>query len=133
MPKPVPCVGIVCWRGDEVLIIQRGRAPRQGEWSIPGGKIEAGESLHAAALRELYEETGVRAEIGPLIEVYEILLPGVHYVLIDYAARWLSGEPRPGDDADAACFVSLEEALSRVRQADTRDVLTRSRGAVMLP
>ncbi|HVZ30554.1 MAG TPA: NUDIX hydrolase [Asticcacaulis sp.] len=127
MLKPVPCVGIVCWRGDEVLLIRRGRPPRQGEWSIPGGKIEAGESLHAAALRELYEETGVRAEIGHLIEVYEIRLPGVHYILIDYAARWLSGEPRPGDDADNACFVSLEEALSRVRQADTRDVLTRSR------
>lgn len=129
MPKPVPCVGIVCWRGDEVLLIRRGRAPRLGEWSIPGGKVEAGESLHAAALRELHEETGVRAELGDLIDVYEILQPGVHYILIDYAARWLSGEPRPGDDADDACFLPLDEALSRVRQADTRDVLTRSRSS----
>jgi 8-oxo-dGTP diphosphatase len=129
MPKPVSCVGVVCWRGDEVLLIKRGRAPRLGEWSIPGGKIEAGESLHAAARRELFEETGVTAEIGSLIEVYEILLPGVHYILIDYAARWLSGDPRPGDDADEACFLPLDEALSRVRQADTRDVLMRSRQA----
>lgn len=127
MPKPVPCVGVVCWRGDEVLVIRRGRAPRQGEWSIPGGKIEPGESLHAAALRELEEETGVTAEITRLIDVYEIVQPGIHYILIDYAARWLSGEPRPGDDADDACFLPLAEALSRIRQADTRDVLTRSR------
>ncbi len=127
MPKPVACVGVVCWRGDEVLIIRRGRAPRLGEWSIPGGKIEPGESLRDAALRELLEETGVRAEITRLIEVYEIIQPGLHYILIDYAANWISGEPLPGDDADAACFVSLDEALSRVRQEDTRDVLRRSR------
>lgn len=127
MPKPVACVGVVCWRGDEVLLIRRGRAPRLGEWSIPGGKVEPGESLRDAALRELYEETGVTAEITRLIEVYEIIEPGVHYILIDYAATWISGHPRPGDDADEACFVAFDDALSRVRQTDTRDVLTRSR------
>lgn len=124
---PVPAVGVVCWRGDEVLLIKRGRAPRLGEWSIPGGKVNRFESLHDAALRELLEETGVVAEIGPLLAVYEIIEPQFHYVLIDYAAIWLSGEPRAGDDADEARFMPLDEAISLIKQDDIRDVLLRSR------
>ncbi len=72
---PVPAVGVVCWRDDEVLLIRRGRAPRLGEWSIPGGKVRRGEALHDAALRELFEETSVRAKIGELLAVYEIIEP----------------------------------------------------------
>ena len=56
---PVPAVGVVCFRGDEVLLIRRGRPPRQGQWSLPGGRIEPGERAVDAALRELREETGV--------------------------------------------------------------------------
>ncbi len=123
---PVPCVGVVCWRGDEVLLIRRGRPPRQGHWSIPGGRIEPGESLHAAALRELHEETGVTAEILGLIEVYEIIEPGFHYVLIDYAARWTGGAVRAADDADEAVFASLETALARMVNPDLRDVVLKS-------
>ncbi|MGZ3297851.1 MAG: NUDIX hydrolase [Asticcacaulis sp.] len=125
--KPTPCVGVVCWRGEEVLLIRRGRAPRLGEWSIPGGRIEPGEALHAAALRELHEETGVEAEIAGLIEVYEIIEPGFHYVLIDYAALWISGEPAAGDDASEANFVPFDEALVRVHRPDLRDALQQSR------
>ncbi len=122
----MPCVGVVCWRGDEVLLIRRGRPPRQGHWSIPGGRIEPGESLHAAALRELHEETGVTAEILGLIEVYEIIEPGFHYVLIDYAARWTGGAVRAADDADEAVFASLETALARMVNPDLRDVVLKS-------
>ena len=125
---PIPAVGVVCWRGDEVLLIRRGRAPRQGEWSIPGGKVERGESLHAAAVRELYEETGVTANIGKLIEVYEIIDAEFHYVLIDYAAIWEAGEPVAADDADEARFMPLDEALASVSREDLRDVLVKSRG-----
>ncbi len=124
---PIPAVGVVCWRGDEVLLIQRGRAPRQGEWSIPGGKVERGESLHDAARRELLEETGITAEIGGLIEVYEIIDSVFHYVLIDYGAKWLSGEPLAADDADEARFMPLDEALAKVSRDDLRDVLLKSR------
>jgi len=116
----------VCWRGDEVLLIKRGRAPRQGEWSIPGGKVELGESLEAAALRELLEETGVTAEMAGLVDVYEILEPEYHYVLIDYAAHWVAGEPRAGDDADDACFVPIDDALVQVTRDDIIDVLRKS-------
>ncbi|CAL4867872.1 putative 8-oxo-dGTP diphosphatase 1 [Asticcacaulis sp. MM231] len=123
---PVPAVGVVCWRGEEVLLIKRGWAPRLGDWSIPGGKVNLGESLHAAALRELYEETGVVAEIGPLLAVYEIIEAQFHYVLIDYAANWKSGEAHAGDDAAEARFMSLDEAMSLINKDDMRDVLMRS-------
>ena len=124
---PIPAVGVVCWRGDEVLMIRRGRAPRQGQWSIPGGKINLNETLEKAALRELFEETAVTATLGPLLAVYEIIEPDFHYVLIDYGAKWIDGEPRADDDAAEARFMPLDEALSLVIQDDIRDVLMRSR------
>jgi 8-oxo-dGTP diphosphatase len=125
--RPVPCVGVVCWRGDEVLLIRRGRAPRLGEWSIPGGKVEWGETLAQAAMRELLEETGVTAHLGALVEVYEIVEPDFHYVLIDYAADWREGEPKAADDADEARFMPFDAALAAVVREDLRDVLIRSR------
>ena len=108
-------------------MIRRGREPRKGEWSIPGGKVERGEGLHAAAARELLEETGVTAEIGDLIAVYEIIVPDFHYVLIDYKATWVSGEPRAADDADEAIFMPFDEAMASVSRDDLRDVLVKSR------
>lgn len=123
---PVPAVGVVCWRGDEVLLIRRGRAPHLGEWSIPGGKVNRGEGLEAAALRELFEETGVEAEISGLLAIYEIIEPEFHYILIDYCAEWLAGEPVAGDDADAARFMRLNEAMALINNADMHDVLLKS-------
>lgn len=125
MTRPIPAVGVVCFRGQDVLLIRRGRSPKRGEWSLPGGRIEPGERAQDAALRELAEETGVKAEIAALIDVVDGLFPeaGVHYVLIDYVARWLSGEPVAGDDADEARFVPLEEALERVAWDETRRVI----------
>lgn len=125
--RPVPCVGVVCWRGQEVLLIRRGRPPRLGEWSIPGGKVEWGEPLADAALRELREETGVEAELTGLVEVYEIIEPDFHYVLIDYAARWRAGDPVAADDADDARFMPFDAALKAVDRDDLRDVLIRSK------
>ncbi|WP_443747336.1 NUDIX hydrolase [Asticcacaulis solisilvae] len=123
---PVPAVGVCCWRGDEILLIRRGREPRKGEWSIPGGKVDRGESLLDACARELLEETGVTADIGNLIAVYEIIVPDFHYVLIDYKAKWLSGQPVAADDADEARFVNAEEALRLVSRDDLRDVIKKS-------
>ena len=109
---PVPAVGVVCLRGDEVLLIRRGTPPLAGSWSLPGGRIEWGERAAAAALRELGEETGVEAELLGLVEVADGLfgegpVPERHYVLVDYAARWRAGEPRAGDDAADAAFHPL--------------------------
>jgi 8-oxo-dGTP diphosphatase len=122
---PTPAVGVVCLRGDEVLLIRRGRPPRAGQWSLPGGRIEPGERAIEAGLRELMEETGVSAEILGLIDVVDGLFPADHrhYVLIDYAARWTAGEPRAGDDAVEALFLPLDEALARVEWDETRRIL----------
>ena len=106
------CVGVVCIRGEEVLLIQRGTAPRKGEWSIPGGRIEAGETEAQAALRELSEETSVSAELLTKITALDADFEGFHYRLHDYLARWESGEPKAGDDADKARFVPLSEIHS---------------------
>lgn len=107
---PTPAVGVVCLKGDEVLLIRRGTPPRVGEWSLPGGRLEPGERLADAALRELREETGVEADLIGLIDVVDGLFPeaGRHYVLIDYAAVWTSGEPVAGDDAVEAVFHRLD-------------------------
>jgi len=107
-PRPTPCAGVVCLRGDRVLLIRRGKPPREGQWSIPGGRIESGETAAAAALRELEEETGVKAELLGLVDVVDYLSPERHYVLIDYAARWVSGEPVAGDDAAEARFTPID-------------------------
>ncbi len=106
---PTPCAGVVCFRGDEVLLIRRGKAPRAGQWSIPGGRIEPGEPASVAAMRELREETGVEAQLLGLIDVVDYITPDRHYVLIDYAARWIAREPVAGDDAAAARFVPVAD------------------------
>jgi 8-oxo-dGTP diphosphatase len=125
LPVPVPCVGVVCLRGDEVLLIRRGKPPREGEWSLPGGRIEPGERATEAGLRELREETGVEARITGLVDVVDGLFPeaGRHYVLIDYAAQWLSGEPVAGDDAAEARFVALAEVEALVGWGETRRII----------
>lgn len=114
--RPVPAVGVVCLRGESVLLIRRGTPPRAGEWSLPGGRIEWGETAPAAALRELEEETGVAAELlgflAPVDGIFRSRDTGAvwaHYVLLDFAARWRAGDPRAGDDAADARFVPLAE------------------------
>ena len=121
---PTPTVGVICFRGDEVLIIRRGKAPRLGDWSIPGGRLEWEEPVKACALRELLEETGVRAELVGLVDVIDGMFgEGRHYVLIDYAARWIEGEPLAGDDAADARFVPVEQAIAMVQWATTKQVI----------
>jgi 8-oxo-dGTP diphosphatase len=124
--NPVPAVGVVCLRRAEVLLIRRATPPRVGEWSLPGGRVEFGERVADAALRELREETGVEAELTGLLDVVDGLFPGEpprHYVLIDYAARWISGEPRAGDDAAEAAFFPAEAAIARVDWAETKRII----------
>ena len=127
---PRPTAGVVCLRGREVLLIKRGNPPRQGQWSLPGGRIEWGETTEAAALRELTEETGVTAELLGLVDVVDGVMTSRetgevtrHFIMIDYAARWLSGEVVAGDDAADARFFDLDEALAIVEWEETRRVI----------
>ncbi len=128
--RPVATVGVVCLKGDRVLLIKRGNPPRQGQWSLPGGRLEWGETLIAGALRELAEETGVTAEVLGLLDAVDGLFTSRttgettrHYVMIDYAVRWVSGDPVAGDDAAEARYFSLAEALGVVEWDETRRVI----------
>ena len=128
MSAPVAAAGVVCLRAHEagvveVLLIRRGSPPRLGEWSLPGGRIEPGERAADAALRELREETGVEAELTGLLDVVDGLFPPRHYLLIDYAARWRSGEPRAGDDAAEARFWPAAAAIELVDWEETKRVI----------
>ena len=119
-------VGAVVFRGEQVLLIKRGKEPFKGQWSIPGGGLEYGETLHAGIKREVAEETGVEIDIIALLEVYENLpeRSGDHHnIMVDYIAAWKSGEPVAGDDAVAAQFFPYEEALSRVAWDLTRTAI----------
>ncbi|WBQ09324.1 NUDIX hydrolase [Hyphomonadaceae bacterium ML37] len=123
-PRPVVSVGAVVWRGDDVLLIRRARAPFQGQWSIPGGKVEFGETLEDALVREVREETGVEIALTGLIGVYQSIEAERHFVMIDWCAHWISGEPRADDDALEACFVPLDEALARIGWDTTRTAVS---------
>ena len=112
-----PWVGIGCivLRGTSVLLVRRGWPPLLGEWSIPGGTQQLGETAEAAARRELLEETGI--EVGPLRIVYALDVVDrdeagrvrFHYTILDYCGAWVSGEPVAGDDAAEAHFFTPEE------------------------
>jgi len=128
--KPVDCVGVICFRGDEVLLIQRGKAPRKGDWSIPGGRIEAGEREQEAALRELMEETAITATLGPKVATIPANFEGFNYMLHDYVARWKSGEPVAGDDAAKAVFMPPEKLDALGMWPKTREVIETARHAL---
>ena len=126
----MPAVGVVCLRGDEVLLVRRGQPPKQGEWSLPGGRIEPGETVREAALRELKEETGVEAELIGLVDVVDAIFENRagdkitrHYVLIDFAARWLKGEPIAGDAAAEAKYFRIEALKTLPLWDETRRII----------
>src|SRR6202011_2021952 len=97
----------------------RGQQPALGRWSVPGGKVEPGETLAQACQRELLAETGLCARLGPLCEVVEYIDDQYHYVILDYVATGPQGAPRAGEDAAEVRFVPLSE----VAGYDTTDGL----------
>ena len=104
MPEPrIPCVGAIITVGGRILLIRRGHEPEAGRWSLPGGRIEAGESDEQALVREVREETGLEVAPGPLIGAVDRPRPGGGVLVIrDYAATVTGGTLAAGDDADDA-------------------------------
>jgi len=104
-------VGGIVVDGERVLLIQRGHAPNAGLWSIPGGRVEWGETLHDAVVREVREETGLEVEVGPLVELLERMddEPTYHFVIIDFLAYAIGGTLQAGDDASDVRWVTAAE------------------------
>ena len=123
--RPLVGVGVVVLRGDEVLLVRRGREPGHGRWALPGGAQRLGETVEQAGRRELREETGL--EVGALHlagyvdSVHEDAGGRVrfHYTILDLAARWRGGEPVCGGDAEAAAFVAIGALEERAVGAET--------------
>ncbi len=130
-----PIVGVsTCVIHDgRFLLIQRGKEPNLGLWSLPGGHVEAAETLRQAAARELREETTVSAEIGDVVDVLDFLRPEAsgetrrHYVVVVFHGRYLSGDPRAGDDAADAAWVTMSEAEALPRTDTLLDILQKGR------
>src|SRR5437879_5467742 len=100
---PQLAVSSAIFRDDKVLLVRRARSPAKGFYSLPGGRVEFGESLHAALHREVDEETGLKIEIVGLAGWREVV-PGTtgggHYLIMSFAARWTAGEPVLNDEHD---------------------------------
>lgn len=110
--KPLVAVGAVVFRDDAVLLVRRGKPPGEGRWAIPGGSVRLGESLRAAAERELLEETGVTVRAGQPVLTFETIQRDAtgrvayHYIIIDLEADYVAGEPKAADDAADARWVT---------------------------
>src|SRR5450631_4680835 len=101
--RPQLAVSAAIFRDDKILLVRRARSPAKGFYSLPGGRVEFGESLHAALHREVDEETGLTIEIGGLAGWREVLPAasgGGHYLIMSFAARWIAREPVLNDEHD---------------------------------
>ena len=126
---PLVGVGAIIIEHGRVVLVKRGHPPLLGEWSIPGGVVEAGETLRDAAVREVLEETGLRVEVGVLLGVYDRILRDAdertlyHYVLIDFLCRRIAGEPQPACDAAEARWFTRHELGQLSLPQDTAEVI----------
>jgi ADP-ribose pyrophosphatase YjhB (NUDIX family) len=128
--RPFVGVGAVIVQQGRVVLIKRRFEPLAGQWSLPGGAVDVGETLVECVAREMLEETGLVVEVGPVIEVFDrIIRDGdgrvqFHYVLVDYLCRPTAGTLQPGSDVADAVYASPEE-LSRFALADPATAVIR--------
>jgi mutator protein MutT len=111
--RPEVCVGAIAIDNERLLLIRRGRGPAAGEWSVPGGRVEAGETLAEAVVRELIEETGIEGVCNELVGWVERIGDDFHHVILDFHVTVLEGrKPVAGDDAAEAAWVPLDEVVT---------------------
>lgn len=132
--RPFIGVGVVVLKGDSVLLIRRGKPPKAGEWSLPGGSQNVGETVRETAAREVREETGVEVRDLRFLEVIDAIIPDkegrvqFHYTLIDFSAEWASGEPAADDDAEHAEWIPLSALPGVELWEKTREIIEKAAG-----
>ena len=128
--RPIVGVGAVIIENARALVVRRGTEPLKGEWSIPGGVLELGETLREGAAREALEETGLVVEAGEVLEVVDRIISDpdgktrYHFVLVDFLCKRLSGDPRAGGDASEVRWVN-EQELAALKINDTATAVIR--------
>ena len=126
---PRVAVGAIVFKDNKILLVRRDKPPADNLWAIPGGRVEIGETLQQAAEREIFEETGITIRAGEPVFTFDVIDRDsrgrirFHYVIVDLTADYLRGEPRPGDDASAACWVSSDELATLEVSSKTRQLL----------
>lgn len=130
--RPVVGVGAIILKGDRVLLVERGKEPLKGVWSIPGGALETGETLAEGLRREAREELGLEVEVGELVEVFERITRDAegrveyHFVLADYLCKVMGGSLRAADDAADARWVERSELGGLRLTAGTANVIEKA-------
>lgn len=131
---PVLGVGTVVWHGERVLLVRRTTPPREGQWSLPGGAQQLGETVAEAARREVREEAGIEIEPGEPIAAIDLVERDgdgrvrYHYTLVDFTAEAASAELTPGDDAADARWFALDELTALGLWSETLRVIHLARG-----
>ena len=127
--RPRVAVGAVVFKEGDVLLVQRGQAPAEGSWAIPGGSVRVGETLQRAAEREILEETGVVIRAAAPVYTFDVIERDAegrvrfHYVIVDLSAEYVAGTPRPASDAADAGWVSVDELQRRKVSPETIGLL----------
>ena len=127
--QPRVAVGAIVFKDHKVLLVRRGKPPAENLWAIPGGRVEVGETLQEATEREILEETGVTIRALEPVYTFDVIDQDArgrtrfHYVIIDLSADYVRGEPRAGDDAAAARWVSSDELAALKVSSKTRQLL----------
>ena len=126
-PHPLVGVGGVVVAAGRVLLARRGKEPLRGRWTIPGGTVELGETLEAALVREMAEETGLEVDPVEVLTVFDMIRRvegkvASHYVIVDFLCRWRAGEARAGSDAEEVAWVGTGELDRYDLPAKTREV-----------
>ena len=130
--RPIVAVGAAVCRDGRVLVVQRGREPSRGVWTIPGGVVDLGERMSEAAAREVREECGIEVEIGPVVGILDNIVRDeegairFHYAIVDFAARYVSGRLALNDELMDAAWLTPDQLAAYGVPPKVQDVLLES-------